>query len=73
MTDISATLRPIAEQFSILTQKLRNNTDPEIRRALLRQFRVLLADADKIILQEDSYGQNPHANSTDHGRTLPRT
>jgi hypothetical protein len=54
MTDTSATLHAIAEQFAILTEKLRNSTDPEKRRTLLRQFRALLADADEIVAEEDS-------------------
>jgi hypothetical protein len=52
MTDTSANLPAIAERFAILTKKLRSSTDPEYRRALLREFRVLIAEADKILREE---------------------
>jgi hypothetical protein len=52
ITDTSGHLYAIAEQLAILTNKLRNSTDSENRRGLLREFRVLLAEADKIITLE---------------------
>jgi hypothetical protein len=52
MTETSAHLYAVAEQLAILTNTLRNCTDPENRRALLREFRVLLSEADKIITLE---------------------
>jgi hypothetical protein len=54
ITDTSGHLYAIAEQLAILTNKLRNSTDSENRRGLLREFRVLLAEADKIITLETS-------------------
>jgi hypothetical protein len=54
ITDTSGYLYAIAEQLAILTNKLRNSTDSENRRGLLREFRVLLAEADKIITLETS-------------------
>ena len=52
MSDISASLQAIAEQLAMLSKTLRNNTDPESRRALLRTFRVLLAEADRVFAGE---------------------
>jgi hypothetical protein len=79
-TDTSARIRAIAEQLEVLSKELRNNRDPEGRRALLRNFRVLLAEADKVIAEQTTnesgvlrHGHNVNANSNDHRRTLPRT
>jgi len=52
MSDTSASLQAIAQQLATLSKALRNNTDPETRRALLRSFRVLLAEADTVIAGE---------------------
>jgi len=52
MSDSSESLQAIAEQLATLSKTLRNDTDPESRRALLRRFRVLLADADKVVAGE---------------------
>jgi hypothetical protein len=52
MSVSSASLHAIAEQLATLNNPLRNNTDPESRRDLLRTFRLLLAEADKIIAGE---------------------
>jgi hypothetical protein len=54
MTDIPTNFHAIAEKLEILIKKLRGSTNPEERRALLRQFRALLADADEISAEEDS-------------------
>ena len=79
MTDTSARIHVIAEQLEVLSKELRNSRDPESRRALLRNFRVLLAEADKVIAEKNTnegarrHGHDVHANSYDHRRTLPRT
>jgi hypothetical protein len=52
MTDRSAMLHAIAEQLAVLSSELRNNFDPEGRRALLKKFRVLLGEADRVIQEE---------------------
>jgi len=52
MSDTSASLQAVAEQLATLRKTLRNNTDPQSRRALLRTFRVLLAEADRVIAGE---------------------
>jgi hypothetical protein len=52
MTDSCANLHALAQQLAVLSNELRNNTDPESRVALLRKFRVLLAQADKIVAEE---------------------
>jgi hypothetical protein len=52
MSDPSASLQAIAEQLATLSKTLSGNTDPESRRALLRTFRVLLAEADRVIAGE---------------------
>jgi hypothetical protein len=52
MSDASASLQAIAEQLAMLSKTLKNNTDPESRRALLRSYRVLLAEADRVIAGE---------------------
>jgi hypothetical protein len=52
MSDTSASLQAVAELLATLSKTLRNNTDPESRRALLRTFRVLLAEADRVIAGE---------------------
>jgi hypothetical protein len=48
MTDASA-LHAIAEQLATLSNELIDNADTKSRRTLLKKFRVLLAEADKII------------------------
>ena len=45
-------LHAIAEQLAVLSSELRNNFDPEGRRALLKKFRVLLGEADRVIQEE---------------------
>jgi hypothetical protein len=52
MSDTSASLQAIAEQLATLSKTLRSKTDPENRRALLRTFRALLAEADRVIAGE---------------------
>jgi len=52
MSDTSASLQAIAEQLATLSKTLRSKTDPENRRALLRTFRALLAEADRVIAAE---------------------
>jgi hypothetical protein len=52
MSDRSASLQAVAEQLATLSKTLRNNADPESRRALLRTFRVLLAEADRVFAGE---------------------
>lgn len=52
MTDTSGTVQSIAEQLATLSKKLRNNTDPENGRALLREFRLLLKQAYEAISEE---------------------
>ena len=52
MSDTSASLQAIAEQLATLSKTLRSKADPENRRALLRTFRALLAEADRVIAAE---------------------
>lgn len=52
MTDSCADLHALAQQLARLSNELRNNPDPERRVALLRKFRMLLAQADKIVAEE---------------------
>lgn len=65
MTDRSAHLDNIAEQLSSLSKKLRDCTDPEERRVLLRQFRSLLGEADKIV--DESAAAVPRVAVARHG------
>jgi len=51
-SDASARLHTIAEQLATLSKTLSNNTDRESRRALLRKFRALLAEADRVVAGE---------------------
>ena len=79
MTDTSARIHAIAQQLEVLSRELRKNRDPESRLTLLRNFRVLLAEADKVIAEQTTnegalrHGLNVHANSNVQRRTLPRT
>jgi hypothetical protein len=50
-TEIPENIYEIAAQLKILTSKLQDTTKQEERRALLKQFRKLLAKADKIALR----------------------
>jgi hypothetical protein len=52
MSDTSASLQAVAEQLATLSKTLRNNADPDSRLALLRTFRLLLAEADRVIAGE---------------------
>lgn len=52
MKNTSAHLHSIAEHLAILTKKLRECTDPVERRVLLKEFRVLLGEADKISAEQ---------------------
>lgn len=52
MTDAPKPLREIAEQFGSLSKELKECTDPGRRRELLRQFRTLLGEADRIIADQ---------------------
>lgn len=51
-SDASARLHVIAEQLATLSKTLSNNTDPESRRTLLKKFRALLAEADRVVARE---------------------
>jgi hypothetical protein len=50
-TETPSTIVEIAAQLKILTDKLQRTVDQKDRRALLKQFRTLLAQADKIAWQ----------------------
>jgi hypothetical protein len=50
-TEIPENIGEIAAQLKTLTSKLQHTTRKDERRALLRQFRKLLAKADKIALR----------------------
>jgi hypothetical protein len=52
MTDNSADLYLIAKRLAILTKQLKGCTDPEERRVLLKEFRILLGEADRITAAE---------------------
>jgi hypothetical protein len=52
MTDNSADLDVIAKRLAILTSQLKGCIDPEERRVLLKEFRTLLGEADRIIAAE---------------------
>lgn len=53
MTDNSAAdLYLIAERMAVQTKKLKDCIDPEERRVLLKEFRTLLGEADRIIAAE---------------------
>ena len=54
MTDAPETFRIIADQFGSLSYELKNCTDPQKRRDLLREFRALLAQADGIVSEESA-------------------
>ena len=54
VTNAPDKFRAIAEQFAHLSSELRNCTDPETRLNLLKQFRVLLAEADVILATQPS-------------------
>ena len=55
-----AHFRQIAEQLGALSNELKNCTDPTKRLNLLRQFRTVLAEADRAIAEESE--TNCHAN-----------
>src|ERR1051326_2178865 len=68
MSDVSDRRQAIAEQLATLSKTLRNDTGPESRRIFLRTYRVLLAEADRVIAgrfltsrEVLPDGQNPHA------------
>jgi hypothetical protein len=46
--------RRIAEKLANLSRELKSCTDPVKRLGLLKKFRAVLADADKIIAQESA-------------------
>jgi len=48
-TEHQSKIAEIAAQLKILTDKLQHTTRHEERRTLLKQFRTLLAEADKIV------------------------
>jgi hypothetical protein len=52
MTDTSADLHVLAKRLAILTKQLKGCTDPEERRVLLKEFRILLGEADRITAAE---------------------
>jgi hypothetical protein len=52
ITDNSADLYLIAERMAAQTKKLKDCIDPEERRVLLKEFRTLLGEADRIIAAE---------------------
>jgi len=49
MTSPAAILEELTTQLCDLVDRLTHSTDPTERLALLKQFRVLLAQADKLI------------------------
>jgi predicted nucleic acid-binding Zn-ribbon protein len=49
MTQTQGGIRDIAARLKTLTDKLKRTTDQDDRRALLKQFRALLEEADKIV------------------------
>jgi methionyl-tRNA synthetase len=49
MTDSHPTIHDIVAQLKILTDKLKRTTDENHRRALLKQFRLLLDQADTAV------------------------
>ena len=48
MTDAHVAIQEIASQLRLLTEKLKQANDPDQRRALLKQFRALLGQADDV-------------------------
>jgi hypothetical protein len=48
MTDTQPTIREIVARLQVLTNQLRDTSGGSERRALLRQFRELLDEADKL-------------------------
>ena len=52
MSDIShVPFSEIAEKFGTLSEELKNSRDPARRLELLKEFRALLAEADRIIVE----------------------
>ncbi len=48
-TNLQPTIHDVVAQLNILTNKLKDSANEDDRRALLKQFRILLNEADKII------------------------
>jgi hypothetical protein len=52
MTNTQPTLQEVVTRLDALTRKLNDVTSENDRRALLKQFRALLSEADKLIKRE---------------------
>jgi hypothetical protein len=52
MTEATLTFPEIVSQLNVLTDELKRSTDPSERRALLRQFRMLLDEANAAALRD---------------------
>lgn len=63
MADSDRTIQEIVAQLSVLTDKLSHATTGKDRRALLKEFRVLLEQADQCVLGGSS-GMQPASKAT---------
>jgi len=58
MSDSSKVFEQVNAHLTLLTIRLRVCTDPDQRRSLLRDFRVLLKQADELANAESSSGDD---------------
>jgi hypothetical protein len=54
MDQIPPALNDLVDQIRVVANKLKNTSSEADKRHLLKQFRVLIDDADEIIAQEQS-------------------
>jgi len=58
----------VAEQFHTLSEQLKTTTNPAKRQDLLRQFRILLEQADRLSTRNHSMAKSLSASEEPEGR-----
>jgi hypothetical protein len=59
MTNTQPTLQEVVTRLDALSRKLNGVTSENGRRALLKQFRALLSEADKLVKKQTSERSQP--------------